>query len=314
MLTSLIPGVNTLSSLAANGQLYSLAHNVAEIQSSVANVLNIAATGAVLSGLGLVTSIVGFAFLSRRIGALDKRLSVLVDDVKGITQTLMYQELANLRGAVKLMQHAELADNPDVQRGKLLQANEAFTKLLYFYGQQWAGEKDLKQLPFLEDCYMLAFTGASITNSELGMHGVASNEFIEHYQSWKTTAQENVKDHLLNENSKRLLKDVTANVLSIRQLVKLMDFAYDSEKGIDWIDELRNHSSLRPPQLRAVPVRSIEMAKNLTARNDVLNATAAHLEFLEKKHLSISAFSKVIENERKRLDDAPSVFVSFSTA
>lgn len=290
-----------------------MGRDIAEIQSTVSNVLNIATAGAVLSGLGLVTSIVGFTFLHKRLVALDQRLAVLIDDVKDIKKTLMYQELANLRGAVKLMQHAELADDPDVQRGKLLQANEAFTKLLYFYGQQWAGEKNVKQLPFLEDCYTLAFTGASITNSELGMYGVASKEFIEHYQSWKITAQGNVKDHLLNENSKRLLKDVTANILPIRQLVKLMDFAYDSEKGIDWIDELRNHSSLRPPQLRAVPVKSIEMANNLTARNDVLYATTAHLEFLETKRLSVSAFSKAVENERKLLDDAPAVFVSFST-
>lgn len=66
--------------------------------------------------------------------------------------------------------------------------------------------------------------------------------------------------------------------------------------------------------MRAVPVKSIEMANNLTARNDVLYATTAHLEFLDSKRLSISAFSKAVENERKLLDDAPAVFVSLSAA
>lgn len=315
-LTSLVPGLNTLSSLGANFQLYSLGRDVAAIQSTLTDVLNVATVGAVLSGLGLVTSIVGFAFLNRRMGAMDKRLTVLLDDVKDIKQTLIYQELANLRSAVKLMQHAEIAEDPDVRRGKLMQANEAFTKLIFFYGQQWTGTKDVKQLPFLEDCYTLAFTGASLTNSELGMHEVAAKEFSEHYQFWKTIAQENIKSELLGDNPARLLKDVSGAVLPVRQLIKLMDFAHGSDKGLAWVDELRKAPSLanRLPQLRGVPVKTIEMANSLAARNEVLEATAAHLEFLDSRRISVSKFSKAIEDERKRLDDAPAVYVSLATA
>ena len=313
-LATLIPGVNTLSSLIANGQLYSLGRDVAEIQSTLTSVLNIASAGAALSGLGLVTSVVGFAFLHKRLVAMDKRLAELLDAVKDVKQTLMYQELANLRGAVKLMQHAEHAEAAEVRRGKLLQANEAFTKLIYFYGQQWDESKDVKQLPFIDDCYTLAFTGASLTNSELGMYEIASTEFEEHYQFWKKAAQLNIRSQLLNENSQRLLKDVTASVLPVRQLIKLMDFAYDSKKGIDWIDDLRKLPSLtsRLPQIRGIPVKTIEMANSLAARNDVLHATASHLELLGSKRISVSKFSMAIENERKRLDDAPALFVSLS--
>lgn len=315
-LTSLVPGLNTLSSLGANVQLYSLGRDVAAIQSTLTDVLNVATAGAVLSGLGLVTSIVGFAFLNRRMGAMEKRLTVLLDDVKDIKQTLIYQELANLRSAVKLMQHAEIAEDSDVKRGKLMQANETFTKLIFFYGQQWTGTKDVKQLPFLEDCYTLAFTGASLTNSELGMHDVAASEFSEHYQFWKTIAQENIKRELLGDNPARLLKDVTGAVLPVRQLIKLMDFAHESDKGIEWVDELRKAPSLtnRLPQLRGMPVKTIEMANCLTARNEVLEATASHLEFLDSRRMSVSKFSKAIEDERKRLDDAPAVFVSLAPA
>lgn len=313
-LGTLVPGLNVLSSLGANVQLYSLGREVATIQSAIADVLSVATVGAALSGLGLVTSMVGFAFLNRRMQAMDGRLTELLDDVKDIKQTLMFQELANLRGAVKLMQHAEAADSPEVKRGKLLQANEVFTKLIYFYGQQWSGAKDVKQLPFLEDCYTLAFTGASLTNSELGMHEVAAREFNEHYHAWKLTAQKNIKDELLGDNPARLLKDVTGNVLPVRELIRVMDFANGSQKGVDWIDELRKPSSLanRLPQLRGVPARIISMATNLTARNDVLQATAAHLEFLDAKRISVSEFSGAIEGERKRLEDAPAVFVSLS--
>jgi len=123
-LTSLVPGLNTLSSVIANGQLYSLGRDVAAIQSTVSTVLNVASAGAVLSGLGLVTSIAGFAYLHKRLNVVDKQLAELLDIVKDIKQTLMYQQFANLRAAVKLMQHAERADDHEVRRGKLLQANE----------------------------------------------------------------------------------------------------------------------------------------------------------------------------------------------
>jgi hypothetical protein len=89
--------------LAANGQLFSLARDVAAIQSTVSTVLNVASAGAVLSGLGLVTSIAGFAYLHKRMNVIDKQLAALLNVVKDVKQTLMYQQFANLRAAVKLM-------------------------------------------------------------------------------------------------------------------------------------------------------------------------------------------------------------------
>lgn len=63
-----------------------------------------------------------------------------------------------------------------------------------------------------------------------------------------------------------------------------------------------------------MPVKTIEMANGLAARNEVLGATASHLEFLDSRRMSVSKFSKAIEDERKRLDDAPAVYVSLAPA
>jgi hypothetical protein len=309
-LASLVPGLNTLSSLAANGQLFSLARDVAAIQSTVSTVLNVASAGAVLSGLGLVTSIAGFAYLHKRMNVIDKQLAALLNVVKDVKQTLMYQQFANLRAAVKLMQHAERADDHVVRRGKLLQANEGFTKLIYFYADVWGESKDVRQLPFLEDCYSLAFTGASLTNSSMGLYDVAAREYAEHHQTWQSIARKHIKAQLLNENPQRLLNGVSAKLLSTRQLVELLDFSNETNKGMDWVDELRKVPTVFDlPWRETVSPSVIKLANNLCARNNVLQATEEHLKFLEAKRVSVIDFSLAAESERQKLD-VPSVCVS----
>jgi hypothetical protein len=309
-LASLVPGLNTLSSVVANGQLYSLGRDVAAIQSTVSTVLNVASVGAVLSGLGLVTSIAGFAYQHKRLNVIDKQLAELLDVVKDIKQTLMYQQFANLRAAVKLMQHAERADDHEVRRGKLLQANETFTKLIFFYADVWGESKDVRQLSFLEDCYTLAYTGASLTNSSMGLYDVAAKEYAEHYQTWQSISRKHIKAQLLNENPQRLLNGVSAKVLPTRQLVELLDFANDTNKGMDWVDELRKVPTVFDvPWRETVSPPTIKFANNLCARNGVLQASEEHFKFLEAKRISVIDFSLAAENERHKLD-APAVCIS----
>jgi hypothetical protein len=259
-LNSLVPGVNVLGTMLGNGQLIGLGSTAKQVQSTLSNVVSIASTGAMLSGLGLVTSIAGFAFLHMRLDEMGARLAKLANTVEEIMRLITSQQYASLRVAVDTMQHAELSSDLEVRRGLLLQAKRDFTNLIYLYGYQWNESSNIKELPFLEDCYTLAYTGASLATSELGMSEVAASEFRKHYENWLQTAKKHVAKQL-------------------------------------------DH----PPR-RAGRMAITRLKEKLGARDKVLQANAAHLDFLDVKRLKVSEFSKDIESCLQQLN-APAVCV-----
>ena len=294
-LTSLVPGLDILSSALTNGQLLMLARDVKKLQSAVASVLNVATTGAALSGIGLVVSIAGFAYLSKRFTQIEK----LLGDVKELIEA---RNLADLKAAMGHMKNAEETDSVshDNRRSLLLEAQKNFSTLAHLYGDLWGKAVDPKQVRALESFYTLAFTGASIANSELGMHEVAARQFGEHLDQWKKTAREQVKERVLGKD---LLKSVSAEVVTTSEYIKLLDFANDSERGIDWLDDLRpkETKSWMPQFPKAIPnpweksdLGMIDTAKLWQQRSAVLESHEAHLSFLAEKKQSVGQFSRVL--------------------
>ena len=294
-LTSLVPGLDILSSALTNGQLLMLARDVKELQSTVASVLNVATTGAVLSGMGMVVSIAGFAYLSKRFDQIEK----LLGDVKELIEA---RNLADLKAAMGYMKNAEEVDaiSHDNRRSLLLEAQKNFSTLAHLYGDLWGKTEDPKQVRALESFYTLAFTGASIANSELGMHEVAARQFSEHLSQWKKTAQEQVKERVLGKD---LLKSVSSEVITTAQFVNLLDFANDTERGIEWLDDLRSKGTKswipQFPKTISNPweksdLKMIETAKLWQQRSAVLESHKAHLKFLVEKRQSVGQFSKIL--------------------
>ncbi len=300
-LIGLVPGLNVISSAVANGQLLMLANDVKELQSAVSSVLNVATTGAALSGLGLVVSIAGFAYLSKRF----KQIETLLVDVKDLIET---RNLADLKAAMGYMKDAEAVDSigHDNRRSLLLEAQKNFSTLAHLYGDLWGKVESPKQIQALEGFYTLAFTGASIANSELGMHDVAVRQFNEHLDQWKSTARRQIKAHVLCKDPARL-QSVSADVLTTAELINLLDFANETKKGINWLDDFRPKSSTSwIPQVpkMSLPWDTLDQgmlatAKQWERRNAVLDSHKAHLEFLAKRKLSVGQFSSAVMLEAK---------------
>ena len=292
---SLVPGLNVLSSAVANGQLLMLAKDVKGLQSAVSSVLNVAATGAALSGVGLVVSIAGFAYLNKRFDQIEK----LLGDVKELIEA---RNLADLKAAIGYMKNAEEIDgiSHDNRRSLLLEAQKNFSTLAHLYGDLWTKATDQKQVRALESFYTLAFTGASIANSELGMHEIAARQFSEHLDQWKRTARLQVRERIHGTD---LLKSVSAEVVTTSEFVKLLDFAHDSRRGIDWLDDLRQKEtkSWMPSLPKSIQypwdksdLAMIETAKIWQQRSSVLESHETHLEFLADKNQSVGQFSRTL--------------------
>ena len=300
-LVSLVPGLAVISSAISNGQLLMLARDVKELQSAVSSVLNVATTSAALSGLGLVVSIAGFAYLSKRF----QQIETLLLDVKDLIET---RNLADLKAAMGCMKDAEAVDSigHDNRRSLLLSAQKNFSTLAHLYGDLWRKVESPKQIQALEGFYTLAFTGASIANSELGMYDVAVRQFDEHLAQWKDTARNQINQQVIKKDPARL-QSVAADVLSTAELINLLDFANGTKRGINWLDDFRPKPSTswmpQVPKL-SVPWDTVDQSMITTAKqwerkNSILDSHKAHLEFLSKRKLSVSQFSNALTTEAK---------------
>lgn len=305
-LASLIPGANLLSSVVSNGQLYMLAKDVKALQSAVSSVLNVASAGAALSGMGLVVSIAGFAYLSKRIEQVEK----LIVEVKDLIEI---RYLADLKAAIGYMKSAE---EPTIslenRRSLLLEAQKNFSTLSHLYGDLFAKAGDVKQVKALEGFYTLAFTGASIANSELGMGDIAVRQFKEHQSHWTSSIRQYINERIIDGHPENL-QAVSSDVLTTAELTSVLDFATESNRGYEWLDEFRkpNEKSFiektkglslgfSSPFSKAFSKNgheTLEFAKTSVRKSQVLDSHGAHLEFLSQKELSVGEFSGLLKAE-----------------
>ncbi|NDP49483.1 MAG: hypothetical protein GZ085_14065 [Sulfuriferula multivorans] len=106
--------------------------------------------------------------------------------------------------------------------------------------------------------------------------------------------------------------------LPARDLIDTLDFVNNTQKGIDWIDEIRRlPTSLGPAFQKSLPGAfqrfvapasekpAIDFSKRLRARNNVLSANIAHFDFLQDKKISANYFSNQVKQVLLENDNAP---------
>jgi hypothetical protein len=225
-------------------------------------------------------------------------------DIKAIKSLLQCKQKAELHTAIDHLRQAELTTNEHLRHDLLMRSKELFTMLAHFYREQWVNAEEINQIDGLDEYFTLAFTGAALATSELGMSEAASTELKRHFGDWQTHARRHCGKHMLGEAPQRLMDESVVQDLSARDLVDMLDFVNDTRRGIDWIDDLRRQStSLVPAFHKALPGAlqrfvapasekpAIDFAKRLRARSNVLSANIAHFDFLANKQISASYFA-----------------------
>ena len=121
-LSSLIPGAGVLGSLINTGQIYFLGKDVKQVQQSVeqvqqavSTVLSVSMANTALAGLGLVTSVAGFAYLSNRLNKIDTKLVALEKLVKEIRHLIQSQQKAQLHTAIDCLRQSELTSDAQMR-------------------------------------------------------------------------------------------------------------------------------------------------------------------------------------------------------
>ena len=306
--SSLIPGLGTIGSLINAAQLYSVGRDVQQVQQTVNTVLQVSMASTALAGLGLVTSVAGFAYLNQRLNKVDAKLSQLEKQIKEIRLLVQSRQKAELHTAIDCLRQAELATNDPLRHDLLMQSKSLFTTLAHYYRELWINAGEMNEIEGVDEYFTLAFMGGALATSELGLSDVAFIEMKRHYDDWQTHARRHCDKHLLRGAPQRLMDESMVDDLPARELIDTLDFVNNTSKGIDWIDELRRlPTSLGPALQKSLPGAfqrfvapasekpAIEFAKRLRARDNVLSANIAHFEFLADKKISANYFASQVK-------------------
>lgn len=309
-LGNLIPGLGLLTSLVQSGQLRQLGRDVAQVQTTLNSVLSLSIANTALSGLGLVTSVAGFAYLSQRFKAVDAKLAQIEKQIKDVKAWQESLQRSELQAAVDGARQASNQDDRALRRGLLIESRRQFNTLSHHYKQQWARSEIEADVRSINELYTLSIMGYALVSSDLGLRDTAA-DLKANCHDWTQQARQHVKRLLFAERADRLMDADHLDILPARTLVELLDFAHDTQRGIDWIDQMRVDSAKNtsvldsitlsaPKRLRQVihdrkPDSVIEMAKALRARAQVLDASVAHHEFLQEQQLSASRYQNLLE-------------------
>lgn len=306
--SSLIPGLGTIGSLINAAQLYSVGRDVQQVQQTVNTVLQVSMASTALAGLGLVTSVAGFAYLNQRLNKVDAKLSQLEKQIKEIRLLVQSRQKAELHTAIDCLRQAELATNDPLRHDLLMQSKSLFTTLAHYYRELWINAGEMNEIEGVDEYFTLAFMGGALATSELGLSDVAFIEMKRHYDDWQTHARRHCDKHLLRGAPQRLMDESMVDDLPARELIDTLDFVNNTSKGIDWIDELRRlPTSLGPALQKSLPGAfqrfvapasekpAIEFANRLRARDNVLSANIAHFEFLADKKISANYFASQVK-------------------
>jgi len=283
-----LAGLASASSLVANAQLVSLSH-------AVQNVLNVAMANTVLSGLGLATSIVGFVYLTTRINQIDSKLREIDGDVKDIKRILQSSLRAQLQGAVDTYRLADGAEERSTRKDLLMHARNAFGSLVHHYKSEFENGRKFDETVASEGYFIIACLGNAMSTSDLGMCDAAARDLKTHQADWRTIARKRCETLLDLGNPTRLLDGQYVEALPTSTLIRVLDFAHGKRLGIKRIDEMRRTSgAMKLPKFGDIDESSIEFAKSLQARDDILDSYSAHLSFLASKKVSVTDFARAI--------------------
>lgn len=298
-----VPGLGAIGSVVTGIQMQALSANVAAVKAATDQILNYSIATTALSGLGIVTSVTGFAYLASRLNRIDKRLSTLEKQTKAIKQFLQSSQHAQLMTAVDHLRLSQQATDGETRRHLLLQSKQLFTTLAHHYKVQLGEIDDITELNATEDCYVLACLGSVMAMSDLGMGEAARDEMLRHYADWRVIARKHCGKLLLKDDPARLFDARYVQSVPAANLIRFLDFTNDSNRGVQWFDELRrtlDKATLVRSAMSVVEPACIEYTNKLLVKNEVLQGFNAHMGFLADKKLSLSYFAQRVEEIRER--------------
>ncbi|MBD2079877.1 hypothetical protein [Leptolyngbya sp. FACHB-17] len=218
--------------------LTQLSTQVGTLSQTTQQVLQVAAGTALLSGLSLAVSSVGFIAINNKLNKIDDKLKSIQKDIQDIQHFLASNERARLFAALDALM--KLDKTPAEHRHTILHnSRQSLSEINMRYRELLSNAKTIETAMAYEEYFALTALAQIRCTAELGMFDVAQHEVQEANQFWQTQGRRIAKDILIGEYPERFLASDFVDAVTVAELVSWLDFANEEVKRYGWIDDLR---------------------------------------------------------------------------
>lgn len=294
-------------------QLMRLSSQVNSLSEATHNVMQFAAGAALMSGLGLAVSSVGFLVVNKKLNRINLCLQAIQKDVKEIRQFLELGEHAELMAALKDLLNVNDMITSSVREKILSDRRQTLMKINERYRTLLSQTTELSLIAPHEEYFALTALAATRCTAELGMASLARKEMEALSQFWHEQAKRITKEVLIGRFPERFIASDFAEDVPLSALVEWLDFGNDQKKGYEWIDDIRKkidepwyrkswQSLTSGGGLNRAKGVGMEKEKNVViptlqkfvARSNVLEGYIAQYKMLEQNEMKPSQFEQKI--------------------
>lgn len=303
-------------------QLQGLSGQVNALTAATQQILQIASSTMVLSGLNLAVTAVGFAVLNEKLKSLEGKLNEIQQEVKALRTLMELDERSKLGAALRDLLNVVHIKNPDHRHEMLFNSKNVLAPISLKYKELLAGAAIFETAMIYEEYFCITSLAHARCLAELGMLEMANRDLDEASEFWKRQAQHIANKFLLGDSPERFLFNDFVQDVPVSVLVEWLDFAYQEERGYGWIDELRRQtrswyaqdnntgvaerlSNVRNKIMtKKKAAKSIEIGlergkvipsfQKLVARSNVFEGYKAQYELLEANNITPSEFEREV--------------------
>lgn len=250
---SIIPGLDFIPGIVANVQLNQLksmtqfntyqlmqiSGQIASLSQSTEQILQLATGTAMLSGLGLAVSAIGFAQINHKLNTIDSKLKQVQKDVQAIKYFLESSERAKLFAALNALLKVDKNTAAEHRHTILHHSRNTLGEINMRYRELLSEASTVEMAMAHEEYFSLTALAQVRCTAELGMLDIARKEIEEINVIWQAQAHRIGKEIIVGDHPERFLATDFVALVSVAELAQWLDFVFDAKKGLGWIDELR---------------------------------------------------------------------------
>ncbi len=317
-----IPGLDFIPGIVANiqlnqlkemaqfntHQLMQLSGQIHSLSQSTQQILQIASGTAVLSGLGLAVSTIGFVAINNKLNTIDGRLKEIQKDVQAIKYFLESSERAKLFAALNALLKIDAKTASEHRHTILHTSRNTLAEINMRYRELLSEAKTIETAMANEEYFSLTALAQTRCTAELGMLDIAHKEIEEANAFWQNQARRISTEIIVGKHPERFLATDFVDDVSTAELIQWLDFIHNEKKGLGWIDELRlkinepwyskgwfSGSGSGLNQNTGIGLENerqliIPSLRKLIARGAVFEGYVAQYELLEEQQLKPSEF------------------------